>query len=155
MNVLIVMGSKSDQEVVRPAFDILNDFGVKTTVRVLSAHRSLDLVLDAVKTDVDVIIAFAGKAAHLAGVIAGATIKPVIGVPVQSSDLGGLDALLSTVQMPKGVPVASMAINGSQNAAYFALQILALNNKDLENKLIQFKKDLREDVVAMDTSLGW
>lgn len=156
MKVLIVMGSISDEKVVKPAWDILNQFGVKSDVHILSAHRSLDLVLEVVeKDDFDVVIAFAGKAAHLAGVIAGATIKPVIGVPVKSSTLDGLDALLSTVQMPKGVPVASMAINGSENAAYFAIQILALNNSQLSEKLVNHKSELKKSVVKMHESLEW
>ena len=156
MKVLIVMGSISDEKVVKPAWDILNSFGVDSTVKVMSAHRSLELVLNEVSNpEYDVIIAFAGKAAHLAGVIAGATIKPVIGVPVKSSTLDGLDALLSTVQMPKGVPVASMAIDGAENAAYFAIQILALNDETLSQKLVEFKTKLKNDVVAMDASLEW
>ena len=156
MKVLIVMGSISDEKVVKPAWDILNSFGVDSTVKVMSAHRSLELVLNEVSNpEYDVIIAFAGKAAHLAGVIAGATIKPVIGVPVKSSTLDGLDALLSTVQMPKGVPVASMAIDGAENAAYFAIQILALNDETLSQKLVEFKTKIKNDVVAMDASLEW
>ena len=156
MKVLIVMGSISDEKVVKPAWEILNSFGVDSTVKVMSAHRSLELVLNEVSNpEYDVIIAFAGKAAHLAGVIAGATIKPVIGVPVKSSTLDGLDALLSTVQMPKGVPVASMAIDGAENAAYFAIQILALKDEALSQKLVEFKTKLKNDVVAMDASLEW
>lgn len=156
MSVLIVMGSISDEEIVKKAYAILNEFSVDTTVKVMSAHRSLDLVLDEVsKPEYDVIIAFAGMAAHLAGVIAGATIKPVIGVPVKSSALEGLDALLSVVQMPKGVPVATVAINGAENAAYLALQILAISDESLTKKLIEFKKNMRDQVLLSNDQVEW
>lgn len=156
MKVLIVMGSISDEKVVKPAYDILREFGVDCNVKVMSAHRSLDLVLKEVSDpSYDVFIAFAGKAAHLAGVIAGASIKPVIGVPVKSSTLDGLDALLSTVQMPKGVPVATVAIDGGENAAYLALQILAIGNLDLTNKLKDFKVNMAQGVVAMNNKVAW
>jgi 5-(carboxyamino)imidazole ribonucleotide mutase len=156
MKVLMVMGSISDEKVVKPAYDILRDFGVDCTVKVMSAHRSLDLVLKEVADpSYDVFIAFAGKAAHLAGVIAGASIKPVIGVPVKSSTLDGLDALLSTVQMPKGVPVATVAIDGSENAAYLALQILALSSEALSEKLRDFKVQMTQGVIAMNDKVVW
>lgn len=156
MSVLIVMGSASDEKVVKPAYDILKDFGIEVVVKVMSAHRSLDLVLNEVSNpNYDVIIAFAGKAAHLAGVVAGASIKPVIGVPVKSSTLDGLDALLSTVQMPTGVPVATVAIDGGANAAYLAIQILAIKDAQLSNKLRQFKADMSEAVFASNSKVEW
>lgn len=156
MSVLIVMGSISDEKVVKPAYDILRSFGVDCNVKVMSAHRSLDLVLEEVSNPkYEVMIAFAGKAAHLAGVIAGATIKPVIGVPVKSSTLDGLDALLSTVQMPKGVPVATVAIDGAENAAYLAIQILAIKDTELTQKLKDFKVDMMQGVIDMNDKLEW
>lgn len=156
MSVLMLMGSISDEKIAKKAWDILNEFGVESKVKVASAHRSLDVVLEAVTDEsVDVIIAFAGKAAHLAGVVAGASVKPVIGVPILSSSTSGLDALLSTVQMPKGVPVATVAIDGAENAAYLAIQILALKDIKLHQKLIDFKKRMVEEVLEMDQRLEW
>ncbi len=152
----MLMGSISDEKIAKKAWDILNEFGVESKVKVASAHRSLDVVLEAVTDEsVDVIIAFAGKAAHLAGVVAGASVKPVIGVPILSSSTSGLDALLSTVQMPKGVPVATVAIDGAENAAYLAIQILALKDIKLHQKLIDFKKRMVEEVLEMDQRLEW
>lgn len=152
----MLMGSISDEKIAKKAWDILNEFGVESKVKVASAHRSLDVVLEAVADEsVDVIIAFAGKAAHLAGVVAGASVKPVIGVPILSSSTSGLDALLSTVQMPKGVPVATVAIDGAENAAYLAIQILALKDIKLHQKLIDFKKRMVEEVLEMDQRLEW
>lgn len=156
MSVLMLMGSISDEKIAKKAWDILNEFGVESKVKVASAHRSLEIVLEAVSDEsVDVVIAFAGKAAHLAGVVAGATVKPVIGVPVLASSTSGFDALLSTVQMPKGVPVATVAIDGAENAAYLAIQMLALKDPSLHDKLIQFKKDMITEVEAMDARLEW
>ncbi len=156
MKVLMIMGSISDEKIAKKAYDILKEYEVEVDVLIASAHRSLDLVLDNVTNDdYDVFIAFAGKAAHLAGVVAGATIKPVIGVPVLSSATSGLDALLSTVQMPKGVPVATVAIDGAENAAYLAMQILALQNNDLKLKLLQNKLQMAEDVENSNKDLEW
>lgn len=156
MRVLMVMGSISDEAIAKKAFDIFKEFGVDVKVKVASAHRSLDLVLEAVSDEeVEVVIAFAGKAAHLAGVVAGATIKPVIGVPMYSKSTSGLDALLSTVQMPKGVPVATVAIDGAENAAYLAIQMLALKDASLKEKLLTFKKEMVTQVEQMSDALEW
>jgi len=155
--VLIVMGSASDLGVMRPAFDRLNSFGIPFEVRVCSAHRTPeiagDLAKNAAKNGFGVIIAAAGKAAHLAGVFAGHSTLPVIGVPVKSSTMDGLDSLLSTVQMPKGVPVATVAIDGSDNAAILTAQILALSDETLADKLVQFKADLERETVEADKKL--
>ena len=125
MKVGIIMGSKSDYPVVEKAEEVLKDFKVPYETRVISAHRTpeaaADFSKDALKNDFEVIIAAAGKAAHLAGVLAASTPIPVIGIPMKTSDLGGMDSLLSTVQMPKGVPVATVAIGGAENAALLAI----------------------------------
>ncbi|MDQ7778439.1 MAG: 5-(carboxyamino)imidazole ribonucleotide mutase [Planctomycetota bacterium] len=138
-SVLILMGSESDKPLMQPASDILTKFGVRHMMTVASAHRSpvkvARLVKDAETKGVAVIIAGAGMAAHLAGAVAARTTLPVIGVPLASGALNGLDALLATVQMPSGVPVATMAINGAKNAAYLAVQILALADKRLAKAL--------------------
>jgi 5-(carboxyamino)imidazole ribonucleotide mutase len=141
------MGSKSDLEVMVEAEKVLQDFGIETEVVIASAHRNPDKVAEIARLadkKYDVIIAGAGKAAHLAGVIAGHTILPVIAVPMKTSDLGGLDSLLSMVQMPKGVPVATVAINGAQNAGILAAQIVALKDPVVKKKLLQFKEKLKE-----------
>ncbi len=154
MKVALIMGSISDEEIVKKSAAVLKDFSVDYECRVISAHRSLGLVIDYVESmeekKVDLIIAFAGKAAHLAGVLAGLSIKPVIGVPVQSSCLDGMDALLSTVQMPKGVPVATVAINGAENAAILAIEMLALSNPDLREKLRLYKEEMKQSVQEMN-----
>lgn len=143
--VAIVFGSESDSETMKYASEILDLFGVEYTMAVLSAHRNPEEVrqfaVSAERSGYKVIIAGAGMAAHLAGAIAAYTTLPVIGVPIAASTLGGLDALLSTVQMPSGVPVATMAIGkaGAKNAALFAIEILALLDKDLETKLKEFR----------------
>ena len=139
MKVAIIMGSTSDLEVMEPAIRTLEQFGVETEKRIISAHRTPDLMCEFAKTarerGIGVIIAGAGGAAHVAGVVAGMTTVPVIGVPIRTQALGGLDSLLSIVQMPGGVPVATMAINGSKNAALLAVQILALSDPGLLAKL--------------------
>ena len=153
MKVALIMGSISDEEIVKKAAAVLKDFSVDYECRVISAHRSLGLAIDYVESmekKIDLIIAFAGKAAHLAGVLAGLSIKPVIGVPVQSSCLDGMDALLSTVQMPKGVPVATVAINGAENAAILAVEMLALSNPDLREKLRLYKEEMKQSVQEMN-----
>lgn len=125
----------------------LQDFGIATEVIVASAHRNPDKVAEIARNadkKYQAIIAGAGKAAHLAGVIAGHTILPVIAVPMKTSDLGGLDSLLSMVQMPKGVPVATVAINGAQNAGILAAQIVGLHDPAVKQKLLQFKEKLKE-----------
>ncbi len=153
MKVALIMGSISDEEIVKKSAAVLKDFSVDYECRVISAHRSLGLAIDYVESmekKIDLIIAFAGKAAHLAGVLAGLSIKPVIGVPVQSSCLDGMDALLSTVQMPKGVPVATVAINGAENAAILAIEMLALSNPDLREKLRLYKEEMKQSVQEMN-----
>ncbi len=152
--VAIIMGSKSDFDAVKPARDTLIKFGIKTECRIMSAHRTPDIAHDfaknAIKNGFGVIIAAAGKAAHLAGVLASNTILPVIGIPVKSSTMDGLDSLLSTVQMPSGIPVATVAINGAENAALLAVQILALGDKNLAEKLEDYKVKMNEKIVADD-----
>ena len=145
MKVAIIMGSTSDLEVMEPAIRTLEQFGVETEKRIISAHRTPDLMCEFAKTarerGIGVIIAGAGGAAHVAGVVAGMTTVPVIGVPIRTQALGGLDSLLSIVQMPGGVPVATMAINGSKNAALLAVQILALSDPGLLAKLEIFRQN--------------
>ena len=153
----IVMGSVSDLPIVQKAIDVLKEFKVPHEVNVYSAHRTPDEALAYAKTakenDFGVIIAAAGMAAHLAGVIAANTTIPVIGIPCKSESLDGLDALMSTVQMPPGIPVATVAINGASNAAYLAIEILALNNKKLEEKLLAKRNEMKEKVLASNTDL--
>jgi len=150
--VAIFIGSDSDQEVIREAEAVLDDFGISYTLEVTSAHRSpertLRLIRRAEEQGAAVFIAAAGKAAHLAGVVAAHTVRPVIGVPVESVALGGLDALLSTLQMPKGVPVATMALGktGAANAAFLAAQILGLSDPALRDKLDRHKKKMADKV---------
>lgn len=155
--VAVVMGSKSDFEAVKPALRALKKFDVPFFVRVLSAHRTPDevheLVNNAEKENVGVFIAAAGKAAHLAGVIAGLSTLPVIGIPMKSSTLDGLDSLLSVVQMPSGVPVATVAIGGSENAGILAVQILALGDKQLAQKLKDYKKEMQAKVLKDDAGI--
>lgn len=144
MKVGILMGSRSDMEVMRPAWETLEDFGIETEVRVISAHRAPHLLVEWAETarerGLSIIIAGAGGAAHLAGVIAGLTTLPVIGIPVRSKTLDGLDSLLSVVQMPSGVPVATVAIDGAKNAALLSIEILALNDAELLEKLKAFRQ---------------
>ncbi len=144
MKVSIIMGSTSDLEVMSGAQQMLEQFGVEFEKKVISAHRTLALMIDYVKgardRGVGVIIAGAGGAAHLAGVAAGITTLPVVAVPIQTKALGGLDSLLSEVQMPTGIPVATVAINGAKNAAILAVEILALNDPALTQKLADYRK---------------
>lgn len=158
MKVAIIMGSISDKDIAKKCADKLKEFGIDYVQRVISAHRSLDVALDFVenteKEGIEVIIAFAGKAAHLGGVLAGASTLPVIGVPVKSSTLDGLDALLSTVQMPAGVPVATVAIDGAENAAILAAQILSLKYDVLKQKMREHKILMKRKVMEMDGELN-
>ncbi len=153
------MGSDSDLEVMREAEKRLDEFGVFYETRILSAHRSpaktLEYASSALERGIEVIIVGAGAAAHLAGAVAANTTLPVIGVPIDSSSLKGLDALLSTVQMPAGVPVATMAIGkaGAGNAGIFAVEILARKDSRLSAKLAQFKKELASGVEEKDKKL--
>lgn len=157
--VAILLGSDSDLPLIEPGLDVLKKFGVAHKVMVNSAHRSPELVrnfaLKAREQGIKVLIAAAGGAAHLAGVLAAHTILPVIGIPIPTKDLGGMDSLLSTVQMPSGVPVATVAVgkSGSVNAAVLAVQILALGNADLTKKLLDYKKELEEGVKGKNAKL--
>ena len=157
MKAAVIMGSKSDLPVLKPAIDTLRDFGIEVEAHIMSAHRTPELAADFAKNakdnGVEVIIAAAGKAAHLAGVIAGHTILPVIGLPIKSSTMDGMDSLLSTVQMPEGIPVATVAINGGKNAALLAVQILALKYDTLSDLLYKFKEEIQLKVVAADAEL--
>jgi 5-(carboxyamino)imidazole ribonucleotide mutase len=143
--VAIVMGSGTDRPVMEKAADMLGSFGIESDTRVLSAHKTPDQALEFATTAADqgfeVIIAGAGKAAHLAGVMAAKSLLPVIGVPINAS-LDGMDSLLATVQMPTGVPVATVAIDGAANAALLAVAILALNDEELREKLARYRVDL-------------
>ena len=145
------MGSTSDLEVMNPAIETLEQFGIEVEKRVISAHRAPHELMrwteSARERGLSIIIAGAGGAAHLAGVIAGLTSLPVIGVPVRSKTLDGLDSLLSIVQMPAGIPVATVAINGSKNAALLAIAILALQDAELLAKLEAFRREQTEKVV--------
>ena len=158
MKVAIIMGSKSDYEVVSKAEAVLDSIGIEYETHIFSAHRTPAAVEEFVDSaeakNIGVIIAAAGKAAHLAGVIAGRTILPVIGIPMKTSDLGGMDSLLSTVQMPSGVPVATVAIGGAENAAWLAAQILALSDESLQDKLWTHKEEMAAGVLAADESLS-
>ena len=156
--VSIIMGSDSDLDIMREASQILNDFGVLHEVKIISAHRTPTLMYefaqDAGSRGIKVIIAGAGGSAHLPGMVASLTPLPVIGVPIRSlSSINGVDSLLSIVQMPPGVPVATMAINGAKNAGIFACSILATNSKELSLKIIQYKKQMRENVLLKNEKL--
>ena len=156
--VAIVMGSDSDLPVLESAIKTLNQFDVPCEVRVLSAHRTpveaAQFARSARENGFGAIIAAAGKAAHLAGAMAGGTTLPVIGIPVKSSTLDGLDALLATVQMPSGMPVATVAIDGAANAALLAIQILAVTDDGLAAKLEAFRKENSEKVLAKDKKIS-
>lgn len=155
--VAVIMGSKSDLGVVSGAINTLKDLGIEYEVRVMSAHRTPaqagEFAASAKDNGFGVIIAAAGKAAHLAGVLAAHTTLPVIGIPVKASVLDGMDALLATVQMPKGVPVATVAIDGADNAALLAAQMMAIYDEDLAAKLAEMKAKMTADVLAADAAL--
>ena len=150
MKVAIIMGSTSDLEVMSGAFGILDDFGIGYEKRVISAHRTPELMFEYTKALKDrgfgVVIAGAGGAAHLAGVAAGLTTLPVIAVPMATKNLGGLDSLLSMVQMPTGIPVATVAIGGAKNAAILAAEILALGDKTISDKLDAYREAQAEKI---------
>ena len=156
--VAIVMGSDSDLKVVEKAITTLKDYGVPTEVHVYSAHRTpveaKEFTASARANDIGVIIACAGKAAHLAGAIAANTTLPVIGIPIKTSALEGMDALLSTVQMPAGMPVATVAIDGAENAALLAIQILGVQDKDLAEKLQKARDDKKAKILEKDKELN-
>ncbi len=153
----VIMGSDSDMPVVEAAIKTLKAYGIPCEARIMSAHRTPDIVSEfasnAEKNGFGVLIAAAGKAAHLAGVIAGHTTLPVIGIPIKSSALDGLDALLATVQMPSGIPVATVAINGAENAAILAAQILALNDEATALKLKDSRRAMAESIIKKDEAL--
>lgn len=153
----IIMGSSSDLEVMRPAAEILRDYGVAHEVRVVSAHRSPLRMVDYATTAADrglrVIIAGAGGAAHLPGMVASMTVLPVIGVPVPTRHLGGVDSLHSIVQMPSGVPVATMAIGGSANAGLLAARILGLGDQELAGRLREHQRGLERHAQDQDAGL--
>ncbi len=155
--VAILMGSDSDLPVLKGTINTLKSFGITTEVHVMSAHRTpkqaCNFASSARENDFGVIICAAGKAAHLAGVVAAHTTLPVIGIPIKSSTMDGLDSLLSTVQMPKGIPVATVAIDGSDNAAILAAQILGVYDVELMQKLEKMKQDMEAEVVAKDQKL--
>lgn len=155
--VAILMGSKSDAPVVAPAVKTLKAFGVEATVRVLSAHRTpgeaMAFAAGAADAGYGVMICCAGKAAHLAGVCAAHTTLPVIGLPIKSSFMDGLDSLLSTVQMPAGIPVATVGVNAAENAALLAVQILALSDEGLARKLKERKAKMTEDILRDDKAI--
>ena len=153
------MGSKSDLPVVEKGIQVLKDFGVEPVVRILSAHRTPsqaeEFSKNAEAEGIEVIIAAAGKAAHLGGVLAANTPVPVIGIPMKTSDMGGLDSLLSTVQMPKGVPVATVAIGGAENAALLAIQMMSIKYPELREKFRAYKKQQEEEILEIDSELEY
>ncbi|MBE7060732.1 MAG: 5-(carboxyamino)imidazole ribonucleotide mutase [Ruminococcaceae bacterium] len=154
----IIMGSDSDLPVAEKALGVLKEYGVPYEMHVFSAHRTpieaRDFALNARERGYGVIIAAAGKAAHLAGAIAASTTLPVIGLPIKSSTLSGMDALLSTVQMPSGIPVATVAIDGAENAALLSVQILAVSDSTLAEKLDAARVKMREKVLEKDKAVA-
>lgn len=154
----IIMGSDSDLPIIEKAIDILKDFSIPFEVHIYSAHRTPEKAIEfsknAEKNGFGVIIAAAGMAAHLAGVVAANTILPVIGIPCKSQNLEGIDALLSTVQMPSGIPVATVAINGGVNAALLSIEILAVNDKELSKKLKEKRIKDSEAVLKKDITIN-
>ncbi|HOK63158.1 MAG TPA: 5-(carboxyamino)imidazole ribonucleotide mutase [Soehngenia sp.] len=157
MKVAIVMGSASDNKIAMDAKEVLDNFDIETELRVISAHRTPKIAFEYAEkleeNGFDLVIAIAGKAAHLAGVLASLTILPVIGVPAKSSTLDGLDSLLSTVQMPKGVPVATVAIDGGYNAAILAAEILSIGNIALREKLRAHKEKIESETIKSDEEI--
>lgn len=157
IEVGIIMGSDSDLPIMGDALNILKDFGINYEVKVLSAHRTPDQHAEysksAVKKGLKVIIAAAGGAAHLPGVTAAHTTLPVIGVPIKGKSLEGMDSLLSIVQMPPGVPVATVSINGAKNAALLAVSIIALTDSVIQSKLVKYKKKMEKESLAKNEKL--
>lgn len=157
MKVAILMGSDSDFPIVERCINILKKFGVQVEARVLSAHRTphlaIEYAMQAEANGVEVIIGAAGKAAHLPGVIAGVTALPVIGLPIKSSTMDGLDSLLSIVQMPSGIPVATVAVDGAENAGLLAVQILSVKYPELREKMKIYKSELAEAVIIKDKAI--
>jgi len=157
LKAAVVMGSKSDLPVLEKTIKTLKSFGVEVEARVMSAHRTPEeahaFAKSAEDNGIEVIIAAAGKAAHLAGVLAAYTVLPVIGLPIKSSTMDGLDSLLSTVQMPEGIPVATVAINGAENAGLLAVQILSVKYDVLKLKLKEYKTAMTAKVIKADQDL--
>ena len=157
MKVAVIMGSDSDYEVVKDTLRVLKDFNVEFSAKVLSAHRTpfkaIEFAKNASDEGYDLIIGAAGKAAHLPGVMAGVTVLPVIGLPIKSSTMDGLDSLLSIVQMPSGVPVATVAINGAVNAGLLAVQMLSIKDKELREKFINYKEEMKLKVNLKNDNL--
>ena len=155
--VAIIMGSDSDYDTLKPAISFLKKCGIAMDVQVMSAHRTPDLAKDyaknAEKQGIDVVIAAAGKAAHLPGVIAAFTTLPVIGVPINCGEFDGMDALLSIVQMPSGIPVATVGVNAAENAAILAVQMLSLKYPSLKEELSRFKEELKIQVMNKNQRL--
>lgn len=151
MKAAVLMGSTSDLEIMSAAFQVFEEFGIPYEKRVISAHRAPDLLHEYATTardrGIDVIVAGAGGAAHLPGVTAAMTTVPVIGVPISGKAFGGMDALLSMVQMPSGIPVATVSVNGAKNAALLAAEILALHNPDVEHRLKDFRRRQTEKII--------
>ena len=160
VDIAILMGSDSDLPIVEAIFPLLDEFGINYTKNVLSAHRTPHEVMDLIKKSEQngckVFIAAAGMAAHLAGAIAAHSIRPVIGIPIESGGMGGIDSLLSTAMMPPGVPVATVAVgkSGAKNSAILAVQILATYNETLSNKLLDYKNNMKEEVLKKDKALN-
>ena len=156
MKIAVVMGSKSDLPKLESGIKFIKSYGIEVVVRILSAHRTpmeLTSFLDEIKDNTDVIIAAAGKAAHLPGVIAAQTLIPVVGLPIKSSTMDGLDSLLSIVQMPSGIPVATVTIDSGMNAALMAIQIASVKYLVLREKLAGYRKEMEEKVLADDASV--
>ena len=155
--VAIIMGSKSDFPVVKPAISIIKSFGVQTETRVISAHRTPEdaheFSVTARERGFDVIICAAGKAAHLGGVIAAGTTLPVIGLPIKTDMMGGLDSLLSIVQMPSGIPVATVGMNAGENAGLLALQILGVKYPEIAEKIKEYKENMKKKIHTDDAEL--
>ncbi|MFZ1282282.1 MAG: 5-(carboxyamino)imidazole ribonucleotide mutase [Ignavibacteriaceae bacterium] len=157
VQVGIIMGSDSDLSIMKEASEILNEFGIKSEMKIISAHRSPNVLAEYASTAIDrglkVIIAGAGAAAHLPGVTAAFTTIPIIGVPIKSKSLDGLDSLLSIVQMPSGVPVATVAINGAKNAGILAAQIIGVSDKSIQQKLVEYKLKLAEESIKKNEKI--
>ena len=153
------MGSQSDWQVVKKAVKVLKDFNVEVEARVISAHRTPRIAEEFAKNaevnGFDVIIAAAGKAAYLAGVMAGNTHLSIIGVPMKTGDLGGMDSLLSTVQMPSGVPVATVAVGGAENAALLSIQMLGIKYPELKEKIKEYRRRQEKEVIEADQTLEY
>lgn len=157
IEVGIIMGSDSDLPIMEDAVKVLQEFGIGYEVKILSAHRTPDQHAEYSKSAIDrglkVLIAAAGGAAHLPGVTATHTTLPVIGVPIKGKSLDGIDSLLSIVQMPPGVPVATVAINGAKNAALLAVSIIAISNTEIKTKLVQYKKKMEKESLAKNEKI--